>query len=91
MIICNVPSKRYYLKYVKVVLREFNLPHFLVEDLGQPLGVLFEAFTCRTAMTLPRMVTGRQIRDLGKFDNVNLVHLVLYPVSWSIASKNLGS
>ena len=35
MIICNVPSKRYYLKYVKVVLREFNLPHFLVEDLGQ--------------------------------------------------------
>ena len=35
MIFCNVASKRYYLKYVKVVLREFNLPHFLVEDLGQ--------------------------------------------------------
>ena len=42
-------------------------------------------------MTLPRMVTGRQMRDLDKVDNASFDHLVLYPVSWSIAAKNLGS
>ena len=42
-------------------------------------------------MTLPRMVTGRHISDLDKVDNASFDHLVLYPVSWSIASKNLGS
>ena len=91
MIICNVPSKRYYLKYVKVVLRKFDLPHLLVENLGRKMRFFFIAFTCRTAMTLPRMVTGRQMRDLDKVDNASFDHLVLYPVSWSIAAKNLGS
>ena len=82
------PSNQRYLKYVEVILRKFNLPHLLVENLEQKKCFLI-AFTCRTAMTVPRMVTGRQIRDLGRADSAIFYNLVLYPVSWSIASKNL--
>ena len=38
------PSNQCYLKYVEVVLRKFDLPHLLVEHLGQKMCVFLHSF-----------------------------------------------